>query len=92
MNGPGTFYEFFAGAGMARAGLGDRWRCLFANDFDHKKAATYRRNWSAEHLSQSRPRSTWLPSSIGWLWACRRRKSPVRWGSHAEPSTTQDLT
>ena len=43
----GTFYEFFAGAGMARAGLGDGWRCLFANDFDHKKAATYDRNWGA---------------------------------------------
>ena len=33
-----SFYEFFAGGGMARAGLGDDWRCLFANDFDAKKA------------------------------------------------------
>ena len=41
----GSFYEFFAGAGMARAGLGDGWRCLFANDFDRKKAATYALNW-----------------------------------------------
>ena len=41
----GSFYEFFAGGGMARAGLGDQWRCLFANDFDHKKAETYRLNW-----------------------------------------------
>jgi len=41
----GEFYEFFAGAGMARAGLGRRWQCLFANDFDHKKAAAYRLNW-----------------------------------------------
>ena len=46
----GNFYEFFAGAGMARAGLGDRWRCLFANDFDRKKAATYTRNWGAGAL------------------------------------------
>lgn len=46
----GTFYEFFAGAGMARAGLGEQWHCLFANDFDQKKAATYRLNWDAEHL------------------------------------------
>ena len=46
----GGFYEFFAGAGMARAGLGDRWRCLFANDFDRKKAATYTLNWGADHL------------------------------------------
>lgn len=42
---PYTFYEFFAGGGMARAGLGKQWRCLFANDFDHKKSATYRANW-----------------------------------------------
>ena len=30
---------------MARAGLGAEWRCLFANDFDRKKARFYRRNW-----------------------------------------------
>lgn len=41
------FYEFFAGAGMARAGLGDGWRCIFANDFDHKKGFTYQANWGA---------------------------------------------
>ena len=40
-----TFYEFFAGGGMARAGLGARWQCLFANDFDIKKSATYNENW-----------------------------------------------
>ena len=40
-----TFVEFFAGGGMARAGLGDSWRCLFANDFDQKKVSTYEANW-----------------------------------------------
>jgi DNA (cytosine-5)-methyltransferase 1 len=40
-----SFYEFFAGGGMARAGLGDGWTCLFANDFDAKKAETYRINY-----------------------------------------------
>ncbi|MGE0294499.1 MAG: DNA cytosine methyltransferase [Hyphomonadaceae bacterium] len=41
-----TFFEFFAGGGMVRAGLEQAgWKCLFANDFDHKKAATYRKNW-----------------------------------------------
>jgi DNA (cytosine-5)-methyltransferase 1 len=40
-----SFYEFFAGGGMARAGLGSAWTCLFANDFDHKKALTYQANW-----------------------------------------------
>jgi DNA (cytosine-5)-methyltransferase 1 len=40
-----SFYEFFAGGGMVRAGLGPDWRCLFANDFDAKKAASYQANW-----------------------------------------------
>ena len=43
---PFTFYEFFAGGGMVRAGLGPGWRCLFANDFDRKKAETYVANWA----------------------------------------------
>lgn len=42
-----TFYEFFAGAGMARAGLGDKWHCLFANEFDSKKGITYNENWKS---------------------------------------------
>ena len=42
-----TFVEFFAGGGMARAGLGGSWRCLFANDFDRKKVSTYEANWGA---------------------------------------------
>lgn len=45
-----NFYEFFAGAGMARAGLGSQWHCLFANDFDRKKTATYVFNWGPENL------------------------------------------
>jgi DNA (cytosine-5)-methyltransferase 1 len=40
-----SFYEFFAGGGMARAGLGASWTCLFANDFDPKKGLTYQANW-----------------------------------------------
>ena len=40
-----TFYEFFAGGGMARLGLGSAWACGFANDFDPVKAATYRANF-----------------------------------------------
>lgn len=35
---------------MARAGLGDGWACLFANDFDAFKARTYRDNWGGDHL------------------------------------------
>jgi len=43
-----TFYEFFAGGGMVRAGLGPDWNCVFANDFDFKKAATYQLNWGVD--------------------------------------------
>ncbi|MFM8332289.1 MAG: DNA cytosine methyltransferase [Candidatus Methylumidiphilus sp.] len=45
-NGHYPFYEFFAGGGMARLGLGLDWRCVFANDFDAKKVAAYRRNFA----------------------------------------------
>lgn len=43
-----TFYEFFAGGGMARAGLGDAWKCVFSNDFDFKKGAAYQTNWDKD--------------------------------------------
>lgn len=43
-----SFYEFFAGGGMARQGLGDGWRCVFANDFDHKKGMSYQANWGTD--------------------------------------------
>ena len=51
---PLSFYEFFAGGGMARLGLGAGWTCAFANDFDPAKAAAYRANFadSAKHLRQ----------------------------------------
>jgi len=42
------FYEFFAGGGMARAGLGGGWICKFSNDFDEMKADTYRANWDGQ--------------------------------------------
>jgi len=44
-----TFLEFFAGGGMARIGLGPRWRCLFANDFDADKRAAYGANFGLDH-------------------------------------------
>ncbi|MGJ0509208.1 MAG: DNA cytosine methyltransferase [Methylocystis sp.] len=50
MSGKFCFYEFFAGGGMARAGLGPGWQCLFANDFEAKKAESYRLNWGGEAL------------------------------------------
>lgn len=36
------WYEFFAGGGMARLGLGPAWKCVFANDSCEKKARAYR--------------------------------------------------
>lgn len=44
------FYEFFAGGGMVNAGLGDSWKCLFANDFSEKKRAAYEANWGDDHF------------------------------------------
>ena len=66
------FYEFFAGAGMARAGLGSKWRCLFANDFDKKKAATYARNWGADNFLRRDVREVTtddLPDVADLVWA-----------------------
>ncbi len=39
-----TYYDFFAGGGMAGKGLGAGWKCLFANDIDPTKAQIYRDN------------------------------------------------
>lgn len=44
------FYEFFAGGGMARSGLGERWSCIFANDIDSKKGVSYVLNWGDSEL------------------------------------------
>jgi DNA (cytosine-5)-methyltransferase 1 len=48
-----TFYEFFAGGGMARAGLGDGWACQFANDFDAMKVETYKANWPGDDIREA---------------------------------------
>lgn len=50
MSSKKTFLEFFAGAGMARLGLGDAWRCLLANDLDPQKCASYRANFGGDDL------------------------------------------
>lgn len=47
---PFKVYEFFAGGGMVRAGLGEAWHCAFANDIDPGKASAYRANWGEEAL------------------------------------------
>ena len=40
-----TFLEFFAGAGLVRAGLEPDWRCLWANDIDTSKQRIYEANF-----------------------------------------------
>lgn len=45
-----SFHEYFAGGGMARAGLGPQWQCLFANDIDVKKTTAYAQNWGSDAL------------------------------------------
>jgi DNA (cytosine-5)-methyltransferase 1 len=47
-----SFYEFFCGGGMVRAGLGSGWTCLFANDIDASKTKAYAANWGATVLRQ----------------------------------------
>ena len=44
------WYEFFAGGGMARLGLGDEWQCAFANEWCPKKAAAYTRRFGSDEL------------------------------------------
>lgn len=73
-NASPTFYEFFAGGGMARLGLGQAWTCAFANDFDPVKAATYRDNHAdaGDHFHEG---DVWkiapadLPGQADLAWA-----------------------
>lgn len=64
------FYEFFAGGGMARAGL-QHWRCAFANDFDPMKAKVYRDNWGDDHLvceDVAKITTAQLPGQADMVW------------------------
>jgi DNA (cytosine-5)-methyltransferase 1 len=65
----GRFYEFFAGGGMARAGLGPGWTCLFANDIDPKKGASYAANWGTENLRVGDVVTADLPAGADLAWA-----------------------
>lgn len=67
-----TFYEFFAGGGMAHAGLGQGWGCLLANDFSKKKADAYVANWGGHSLwvgdiASIKPEQ--LPGQADLAWA-----------------------
>jgi len=47
---PFRFLEFFAGGGMARAGLAPQWTSVWANDFSASKASVYQKNWGLGEL------------------------------------------
>jgi DNA (cytosine-5)-methyltransferase 1 len=47
---PFRFLEFFAGGGMARAGLAPDWAPVWANDLSSVKAEIYRQNWGGAEL------------------------------------------
>lgn len=74
MSRPLAFYEFFAGGGMARLGLGPAWTCAFANDIDPVKSAVYRDNFvdAADHFRET---DVWaletgdLPGRADLAWA-----------------------
>ncbi len=53
-------------------GLGPGWTCLFANDFDAKKAESYRRNWGGEALhvgDVAKVTTAQLPGRADLVWA-----------------------
>jgi DNA (cytosine-5)-methyltransferase 1 len=77
---PFTFYEFFAGGGMARVGLGEGWRCLFANDFDAGKGRAYAANFGDDHLR------------VGDVWALSPADLPGRPDLAWASSPCQDLS
>jgi DNA (cytosine-5)-methyltransferase 1 len=67
------FYEFFAGGGMARIGLGKRWRCLMANDVCEKKVRAYQSNFNGapELIAKDVAKLTIddLPKGASLAWA-----------------------
>ncbi len=70
---PRRFYEFFAGGGMARVGLGDNWQCLFANEWSPKKAQSYSANFAP--ATELKVEDIWkltvndLPGQADFAWA-----------------------
>jgi site-specific DNA-cytosine methylase len=72
-----TFYEFFCGGGGARAGLGDGWQCLLANDNDPVKMRSYVDNWGKRGAITRDVAALTPPISRAGLRS-RGRASPAR--------------
>jgi DNA (cytosine-5)-methyltransferase 1 len=57
---------------MARAGLGNNWKCVLANDFDHIKVKCYSENWGIDDLIfgdiRSVPHNV-VPDNLDLAWA-----------------------
>ena len=88
-----TFYEFFAGAGMVRLGLGPDWTCLLANDNDVDKAMSYARNFTVHALKiddvACLPRTSPAAQiSLGAASPARTSPLPARAGLEGERSAT----
>ncbi|MGD1868194.1 MAG: DNA cytosine methyltransferase [Neomegalonema sp.] len=68
-----TFFEFFAGGGMARIGLeGAGFACRFANDLDPAKCKAYRENFGDADLTEGDVAdltSADLPGAADVVWA-----------------------
>lgn len=57
---------------MARAGLGSRWRCMFANDFSAAKVSAYVDNWGNDHTHLGDielVKTSQLPGKAAMAWA-----------------------
>jgi len=65
---------------MARTGLGPGWTCLFANDFDARKAEAYRANFGGEELT------------VGDVWDLEAAALPDRADLAWASSPCQDLS
>ena len=69
---PFRFLEFFAGGGMARAGLAPSWASVWANDFSESKAFIYRKNWGSGELRLG---------DVGLVDAAELPSAHMAWGS-----------
>lgn len=58
---------------MARIGLGKKWKCVFANDWDSKKTASYIKNFPDENIFVSKDvakiKTSDLPGTPDLIWA-----------------------
>jgi DNA (cytosine-5)-methyltransferase 1 len=66
-----TFYDFFAGVGMAEIGLSPAWQCVWANDFDRRKASTYCENHDPQRfvlgdVARVQPGHLPVPATMAW--------------------------